>query len=355
MSARNTVKKYDTCLLDQKYWSTGTSLRPGKDLIHLLTLMEKLSLCNYPQDARYSDQRWLSQLSNRTLDFHPKRIAGLGRNVIPRKTAIQKKTEEIDLLFADDNEDAGIGSFTTVVTKQDANHHLMGRGIFEIVDRSSVPNGTRIFGTRFLGSMQKVDGKTFEKSRLVAQNYRDKDATTISTKSPTISRLGFRMAILCAMFPDMKPYLRDISQGYTQAESNLDRKVYLKLVAEMKLSKEKLLLAVKPLYGIVYTGSFRTLDTTRIIWESRRSSKGEFEGLTVLQVGDSFGFGSGSFLRDEATAGVKYLSKRREILQVGSSYDFNDLIINRIEENSYVLNQDEKLKVSRFLRRKRNS
>lgn len=72
-------------------------------------------------------------------------------------------------------------AFSTVVMKPDEKHTfiesrskeltgLMGKGIFEILDRKSVPKEHRIFGTRWVDALKTVDGKTFEKSRLIAQN-----------------------------------------------------------------------------------------------------------------------------------------------------------------------------------------
>jgi len=286
----------------------------------------------------------------------------------PLEKEFDNRKNSVKVMFAEDGEYDYNKCFTTKTEEEGNGDYvesrekelagLMGRKIFQIVDKCSVPHGARIFGTRFLDSMKTVDGKTFPKSRLVAQNYRDKDATKISTKSPTITRLGFRMAIsLCVMFPDMEPYLRDISQAYTQADSNLDRKVYLKPVPDMKIPKDKVLLAVKPLYGIPESGlhwfvSYSGHHKKNLGMQSTkfdpcvlyRRNNSELEGITVLQVDDSFGFGKKSFLNDEDTTGEKYLSKPREILKIGSSHDFNGLEIRRIQRNLFELNQEEKLK-----------
>jgi len=119
---------------------------------------------------------------------------------------------------------------------------LFEREVFKVVDKTSVPDGMRIFGTRFIDGLKTVDRKTFEKSRLVAQNYRDKGSTVIATKAPT--RL---IVSLCAMFPNHQPYLRDIKQAYVQSTSNLERQVFLNPLAEMKIPEGKVLKVVKPL------------------------------------------------------------------------------------------------------------
>lgn len=63
---------------------------------------------------------------------------------------------------------------------------LLQEGTFKIVKRASVPDGTRIYGTRFVDTVQSVNGVSSYKSRLISQNYNDKEATCISTKVPTI-------------------------------------------------------------------------------------------------------------------------------------------------------------------------
>lgn len=72
---------------------------------------------------------------------------------------------------------------------------LVNRGTFEIVESDIVPPGTRVYGTRWVDALKTVEGKTFEKSRLVAQNYNDLGAASILTKSPTVTRMGIRLAV----------------------------------------------------------------------------------------------------------------------------------------------------------------
>jgi len=128
--------------------------------------------------------------------------------------------------------------------------------VFKVLDRSDVPLGTRIYGTRWVDSLKKKeDGSFKEKSRLVAQNYRDYHARKIPTKAPTISKLGQRIALcIAAMNPEGQAYLRDVTQAYTQSKSELERDVFLEPPPEMNLPSGKVLLAVKPLYGVPESG-----------------------------------------------------------------------------------------------------
>ena len=60
-----------------------------------------------------------------------------------------------------------------------------------------------------------------------------------------------RIAVTTAKIsPEQVAYIRDISQAYFQSESDLERHVYLEPPQEMQLSKDRVLLARKALYGI---------------------------------------------------------------------------------------------------------
>lgn len=110
----------------------------------------------------------------------------------------------------------------------------MKQKVFEIVPLSSVSKGKRVYGTRWVDVVKSANGKTFEKSRLVAQNYRDRDAITIPTRSPTISIFGERIAVdTAAMFPEHVAFTRDISQAYIQSKGKLNRKIYLRPPKEL--------------------------------------------------------------------------------------------------------------------------
>ena len=99
---------------------------------------------------------------------------------------------------------------------------LLKNETFKVVKRSSVLPGTRIYGSRFIDAFKTVDGTTKQKSRLVAHNYLDEQASVISTKSPTIQRCSQR--IVCATAASMdnhKLYNCDMPQAYPQSKSCL--------------------------------------------------------------------------------------------------------------------------------------
>jgi hypothetical protein len=107
---------------------------------------------------------------------------------------------------------------------------LLEKGAFKLVHISTVPEGTRIFGLRFVDEIKNPGTeKAFEKSRLVVQTYNDKGKEVILTQSPTVQRASQRVILALAMtLKDNKNkllslYLRDISQAYVQSRTPLIR------------------------------------------------------------------------------------------------------------------------------------
>lgn len=70
-------------------------------------------------------------------------------------------------------------------------------------------------------AIKEVGGKSFERSRLVFQKFKDKDALKIPMKLPTTSRVAQRFAVfLAAALPGMKYFSRKFSQAYIQSVFN---------------------------------------------------------------------------------------------------------------------------------------
>lgn len=246
---------------------------------------------------------------------------------------------------------------------------LIKREVFKVVPRKQVPNGTRIYGTRWVDSIKTVDGKTVQKSRIVAQNFRDSGAVSISTRSPTVSRFAQRVAIAsAALFPQHKSFVRDISQAYVQSSTTLERDVYLTPPMEMCLPDDMVLKAVKPIYGVPESGlhwfatyhkhHIKQLDMkpcrADICLLYRRKQK-DCKGVTALQVDDSFAHGDEKFLIDEEKESIKFQvirSKPRKLLEVGGSLDFNGCTISLIQNHQHILHQRGKLQ---DLRKARNA
>ena len=64
---------------------------------------------------------------------------------------------------------------------------LLERGVFMIVNETDIPQGTRIFNSRFVDEIKNSGiNDAYEKSRLVVQAYDDQNKSLILTQSPTI-------------------------------------------------------------------------------------------------------------------------------------------------------------------------
>jgi hypothetical protein len=64
-------------------------------------------------------------------------------------------------------------------------------------------------------------------SRLVAQNFLDTASREIPTKAPTVSIFAKRLLFcISAMHENTDAHIRDVTQAYLQASSELERNVY---------------------------------------------------------------------------------------------------------------------------------
>ncbi|CDF37987.1 unnamed protein product [Chondrus crispus] len=200
-------------------------------------------------------------------------------------------------------------------------------------------------------------GSIAEKSRLVAQNYKDKGASSIATKSPTISRMGQRVAMAtAAIFREHQSYIRDISQAYLQSESPLERQIFLRPPKEMNLGADVVLCVLKPLYGVPESRlhwfvTYWTHHRERLSMKSTtgdpcllyRSGDMHAEGVTALQVDDSFGHGTVEFLKDEERESKRIKCKPRKILKIGETTSFNGCQITVERNRVHLLRQMDKL------------
>lgn len=87
-------------------------------------------------------------------------------------------------------------------------------GVFKVIPISEVPKGEIIYNLRWVHALNKDDDdQEYEKSRVVGANFRDRGAKSISTKAPTISRMGTRVGLHVAC-RNKYAFLRDIIQAY---------------------------------------------------------------------------------------------------------------------------------------------
>jgi hypothetical protein len=139
---------------------------------------------------------------------------------------------------------------------------LMARGVFQFerYDPDKF-DGVRIFKSRMVNEIKgKATDAPFEKSRLVIQGYNDDGKEIILTQSPTIQRASQRLIIALAptlMKRGMSVYLRDITQAYTQSETQLRRLILAQLPVQIRdqYPSDTVMIILKPLYGIAEAGT----------------------------------------------------------------------------------------------------
>ena len=138
---------------------------------------------------------------------------------------------------------------------------LLEKGVFRVVNLEDVPQGVRIFNSRFVDEIKHPGtDKAFEKSRLVVQAYNDQGKDLVLTQSPTIQRVSQRIILAITpaiqqVKPAMSLYLRDISQAYVQSNTHLSRDIFIRPPHELGLGKDSILQVVKPLYGVPEAGN----------------------------------------------------------------------------------------------------
>lgn len=127
----------------------------------------------------------------------------------------------------------------------------ISNGSFIPWDRRKIPEGARIFGSKFIEVIKKVENETHIKIRLVAQNYSIEEASKIATKAPTIQRFSQRMFLsLSALEPGMDNFKREVTHTYIQEKTALERDVYISAPEEIKLPDNTIFKVIIPLYFI---------------------------------------------------------------------------------------------------------
>ena len=289
----------------------------------------------------------------------PKR--GRGR---PRKYPAAVNTADIVVYLQEEGITPAKGQFTTSRQKEIAG--LLEMGVFEIVDRSKVPEGVRIFNSRFVDQV-KNEGtdKAFEKSRIVVQAYNDEGKDLVLTQSPTIQRVSQRLIIcLAAMLRDndTELYLRDITQAYVQSKSTLNRDFYIRpppeLGTELGIARGAILKVIKPLYGVPEAGNHwfatyhkhhtRGLGMEQSTYDPcllYRNDESSF-GIIGLQTDDTLILANQEFARLEQAKieAEKLLSKDREPLSADKPIKFNGGLIQVLPTGDLLLSQENQCK-----------
>jgi hypothetical protein len=224
---------------------------------------------------------------------------------------------------------------------------LLEKGVFAVVTDSDVPQGVRIFNSRFVDEIKHPGtDKAFEKSRLVVQAYNDQGKDLVLTQSPTIQRVSQR--IILALTPALQQaksvalYLRDISQAYVQSDTFLSRDIFIRPPPELNLQSGTILRVVKPLYGVPEAGNhwFKTYHQHHV--RKLKMEQSTYDpcllytlsnglGIVGLQTDDTLFLADQTFADAEETElrEAKFLAKPREQLTEQTPVKFNGGLITQ--------------------------
>ena len=236
---------------------------------------------------------------------------------------------------------------------------LLEKGVFKVITSTAdIPQGARIFNSRFVDEVKNKGDQAFNKSRLVVQAYNDNEKHTVLTQLPTIQRVSQRL-ILCltAMFGTSKGlYLRDISQAYVQSITLLNRDFYvwppLELIHQLGLKKGSILRVVKPLYGIPEAGNhwFKTyhshhlkeLNMDQSTYDPCLLYSNNPFGVVGLQTDDTLILATHDFAEQEEIQLQKagFLAKDRECLTPNKDLKFNGAIVHMEESGNITITQE---------------
>lgn len=237
---------------------------------------------------------------------------------------------------------------------------LLERGVFKRVERHEIPSGTRIFRSRFVDEIKNQGtAKAFEKSRLVIQAFNDKEKHIVLTQSPTIQRVSQRIILCIAMMTllvQTNLYLRDITQAYVQANTELNRLFFIRpppeLILAMGINNDDILQVILPLYGIPEAGNhwFKTYHTHHLEELSMEQStydpcllySTEPFGVVGLQTDDTLIVADAKFAEQEVAMlkKARFLAKDREMLTTTTPLKFNGGIIELQSDGAITLTQE---------------
>jgi hypothetical protein len=235
---------------------------------------------------------------------------------------------------------------------------LLEKGVFQLVNITTVPHGTRIFNSRFVDEIKnKGTDHAFEKSRLVVQAYNDYEKELVLTQSPTIQRASQRLILaLAPTLCSTSVYLRDISQAYVQSTTLLNRDFYVRPPKEineiLQLGKNTILKVIKPLYGIPEAGNHWFNTYHRHHTEKLSMTESTFDpcllyshnigfGIVGLQTDDTLFLGDNAFATAEEVKlkEAGFLAKEREKLTPTTPIKFNGGQI-KLEDGVIILTQE---------------
>ena len=244
-------------------------------------------------------------------------------------------------------------------SKQKEIEGLLEKGVFEVVLIDKVPQGTKIFNSRFVDEVKNAGtAAAFEKSRLVVQAYNDEGKNMVSTQALTIQQMSqrFILAFAAIMINSCSLYLRDITQAYVQSTTSLNQKFYVRPPQELDFGNGAILKIIKPLYGVPEAGAhwFNTYHkhhTKKLLMAQStydscllHTNTNGF-GIVGLQTDDTLMLADRKFaaVEEQELNAAKLLAKDREKLTESHLIKFNGGYI-RLQADSIHLTQENQCK-----------
>jgi hypothetical protein len=234
--------------------------------------------------------------------IHPKRGRGRPRKVPP--PSADANVTDIEIY---------IGAITDtqfVHSRQKEVNGLIDKGVFQLVHKTDIPQGIRIFNSRFVEAV-------------------------------------------AATFPEYSVYLRDITQAYTQSTTTLNRDFYTTPPKGVTQWEGFYLKVVKPLYGVPEAGNhwFGTYQKHHI--DNLRMTQSTYDpclmysttasfGLVGLQTDDTLIVADDTFAKaeEEELQKAGFMAKKREQLTEGNTLKFNGGNITLQSDNSITMTQE---------------
>lgn len=157
--------------------------------------------------------------------------------------------------------DARIQSPAIQGARQKEADGLLRRGAFKKVPGALVPEGSTVFGGRFVDAFKKVGTEDeMPKSRLAGQGHRDWAKPFIVHSASAIWQSSKRLIVSTSAVLGFRLFLHNVDPAYLQSKHKLSRDIYLKLkkddAALFGLAEDELLKVLLPLYGIPDTRDY---------------------------------------------------------------------------------------------------
>lgn len=224
---------------------------------------------------------------------------------------------------------------------------LIQDGTFVEMSEDYIEGTPRICGSCSIDELKNAGENLRSKRRLVAQTYGNEGAATFATKTPTVQRFSQRLVLFIeAFFPGMAPYTRKPTETYIKSHIPQERDVYIRPPRELDLDLGQAFKVLKLLCGIPECGlhwylTYLAHHLEVLQMQCARSDPFVLirerdvliDGLVLLQIDESLGLVTESFLRHEESGSKVFRSKSRvPITATPTNFNFLTICANNVTE-----------------------